>query len=255
MGFDAIWISPIPENKGNDYHGYAGLNWNNVNPFFGTKDDLKSLVSTAHSKDIWVMLDVVANHVAPVDLDFSQVVPFDKPEYYHTKCDINDWSNQHEVENCRLSNLPDLDQSHPFVRNTLKTWVSTQISEFGFDGIRVDTTPEVPKDFWREYKQAAGVFAIGEVFNGDIGYVSGYQGDDKALDATMNYPLYFTIKNVFNYQQSMFQLRSTLQSEASAFEDVSALGVFLDNHDNNRFLNLRSSVTQLKSALTFVLLT
>ena len=37
LGFDAIWISPIPENMGDDYHGYAALNWNEVNPNFGTK--------------------------------------------------------------------------------------------------------------------------------------------------------------------------------------------------------------------------
>jgi len=86
MGFDAIWISPIPENKGNDYHGYAALNWDKVNPHFGTEQDLKDMVDAAHAKGMWVMLDVVANHVAPVDLDFSQVTPFNKPEYYHDKC-------------------------------------------------------------------------------------------------------------------------------------------------------------------------
>jgi len=92
MGFDAIWISPIPQNKGNDYHGYAALNWNEVNEHFGTRDDLKSLVQTAHSKDIWIMLDVVANHVAPVDMDFSQLVPFNSADYFHSKCDIN-WND------------------------------------------------------------------------------------------------------------------------------------------------------------------
>ena len=116
LGFDAIWISPIPENYGNDYHGYAALNWNNVNPNFGTSADLKHLVDTAHSKGIWVMLDVVANHVAPIDLDFSKVTPFNDASYYHSKCDINDFNNQWQVENCRLSNLPDLDQSNSFVR-------------------------------------------------------------------------------------------------------------------------------------------
>lgn len=71
MGFDAIWISPVPENKGDDYHGYGALNWEKINPHFGTEDDLKSLVNTAHSKGVAVMVDVVANHVAPVDLDYS----------------------------------------------------------------------------------------------------------------------------------------------------------------------------------------
>lgn len=93
LGFDAIWISPIPENMGNDYHGYAALNWNNVNPNFGTGAELKSLVDSAHSKGLWVMLDVVANHVAPVDLDFSKLVPFNDASYFHSKCQINNWSD------------------------------------------------------------------------------------------------------------------------------------------------------------------
>lgn len=86
MGFDAIWISPIPENLGDDYHGYGAINWWNVNPHFGTSQDLKDLVNAAHSKGIWVMLDVVANHVGYVDLDFQKVTPFNKAEYYHAKC-------------------------------------------------------------------------------------------------------------------------------------------------------------------------
>lgn len=65
MGFDAIWISPMPKNLGNDYHGYAFLDLYQLNEHFGTEDDLKSLISEAHKRDIWVMLDVVANHVAP----------------------------------------------------------------------------------------------------------------------------------------------------------------------------------------------
>ena len=176
MGFDAIWISPIPENLGNDYHGYAALNWFNVNPHFGTEDDLKDLVSACHDKGVWVMLDVVANHVAPVDLDFSQIVPFNDPDHYHSKCDINNWNDYNEVEYCRLSNLPDLNQDNQFVRDTLKQWVSDTVSTYGFDGLRVDTTPEVKREFWKEYAEAAGVFTIGEIFNSNVDYVASYQG-------------------------------------------------------------------------------
>lgn len=75
LGFDAIWISPIPENKGNDYHGYGAINWEKRNPYFGTDDDLKSMVKAAHAKGIAVMVDVVANHSGPVGDDFSQVYP------------------------------------------------------------------------------------------------------------------------------------------------------------------------------------
>ena len=62
MGFDAIWISPIPKNAPADYHGYGALDWEEVNEHFGSEDDLKSLIKACHDRDIWVMLDVVANH-------------------------------------------------------------------------------------------------------------------------------------------------------------------------------------------------
>ncbi len=59
MGFDAIWISPMPTNMGTDYHGYAFLDLYTPNPHFGTESDLKSFISACHKRDIWVMLDVV----------------------------------------------------------------------------------------------------------------------------------------------------------------------------------------------------
>jgi len=132
----------------------------------------------------------------------------------------------------------------------LLTWIKDTIQKFNFDGIRIDTVPHVKKDFWKEYAQAAGVYQVGEVLNGNIGYVSYYTHD--GLDATMNYPLYFTLKSVFNYKQSMYNIRSTFLNEAGAFADIDALGVFIDNHDNPRFLSITDSIPLFKSALTFV---
>ena len=94
MGFDAIWISPIPENYGNDYHGYAALDWYKVNPYFGNEEDLQNMIKSAQSMGIWVMLDVVANHVAYIDTDYYKVTPFNQPEHYHTKCQIENWNDQ-----------------------------------------------------------------------------------------------------------------------------------------------------------------
>lgn len=59
------------------------------------------------------MTDVVANHIGPVKFDYSNVVPFNKDEYYHDYCVINSddfQNNQWRVENCRLCDLPDLKQ-------------------------------------------------------------------------------------------------------------------------------------------------
>ena len=98
--------------------------------------------------DIWVMVDVVANHIGPVGNDFSKIVPFNDPSHYHDTCDIKDWGDQWMVENCRLSGLPDLNHENPDVRKLLKDWVKNLVTKYEFDGIRIDTVPEVPKDFW-----------------------------------------------------------------------------------------------------------
>jgi alpha-amylase len=194
MGFDAIWISPPVDNSNGGYHGYWARHWYETNSNFGSADDLKNLVAAAHAKGIWVMVDVVANHVAPIGNDFSQISPFNQSSHYHSTCQITNWNDQSQVENCRLADLPDLNQSNSYVRGELKNWVKYLVDTYGFDGVRIDTIPEVPKDFWTEFGQAAGVFQMGECFNGDPAYVGPYQNNVTGL---FNYPMYYTINDVF----------------------------------------------------------
>ena len=132
------------------------------------------------------------------------------------------------------------------MRGYLKDWVKNLVSTYQFDGIRIDTIPEVPKDFWAEYGQAAGVFQMGENFNGDPAYVGPYQGP---LTGVFNYPMYYTIKDVFGSSQSMYNIRNRWDQEASHFRDIDALGLFVDNHDNARFMNQFHDATKLESAL------
>ena len=55
--------SDVPLDSDNGYHGYWAQDIYSINSHLGTADDLKSLVSTAHSKGMYVMVDVVANHM------------------------------------------------------------------------------------------------------------------------------------------------------------------------------------------------
>lgn len=75
---------------------------------------------------MWIMVDIVANHVGPVGHDFGQIYPFNKQEHYHDYCPINpdDFQrDQWRVENCWLADLPDLNQQNQWVRDTLKNWI------------------------------------------------------------------------------------------------------------------------------------
>jgi len=252
-----------------------------------------------HSKGMYAMLDVVGNHMGGTIGDIGGFYPFNQSSHYHgcgacpANCQIDfNANNQQEVELCRLAGLPDLNQSVPFVSSYLNKWIGAQVAGYGFDGIRVDTVPEVDMPFWRSFQAAAGVYAVGEVFNGGVGYVAPYQGG--ALPGILSYPLFFTMRNVFAQQQPMTQLQDTLKAY-SAFQDVvsplrgradrsfpsapagpssscsppgqraapspsrtppqDALGTFLDNHDNPRFLYVRNDQAAYKAALTFMVMT
>jgi alpha-amylase len=250
MGFDAIWISPIVKNIEPGYHGYWASNWEEVNEHNGTEQDLINLVNAAHAKGIYVMVDVVANHSGPIGTDYSKIYPLNKAEHYHSRCDIN-WSDQGSVEYCRLADLPDLNQDgNSWVRQYLKDWVKGIVDKYNFDGIRIDTIPEVPKDFWKEYGASAGVFQMGECFNGDPAYVGPYQS---YLTGLFNYPMYYTILDVFGSGQSMNKIENRYNAENSHFNDLHALGVFVDNHDNARFLHSHSNHANFTAAIIFSL--
>jgi glycosidase len=68
LGVTAIWISPVfkqvPAHQ--SYHGYGIQNFLDVDPHFGTRDNLVSLVRTAHQHGIRVILDVILNHAGDV---------------------------------------------------------------------------------------------------------------------------------------------------------------------------------------------
>ena len=114
MGFDAIWISPIIDNYDGNYHGYAGRNLYKLNSNFGTEEDFINFISECHRRGMYVMLDVVANHMGNLDENFSQNVPFNSSEHFHDFCEITDsdfaTKNQYRIENCRLARLADLKQ-------------------------------------------------------------------------------------------------------------------------------------------------
>ena len=249
MGFNAIWISPIVENYAGSYHGYHLTNLYNFNTNFGTEDDFKNLITQCHNRDIWVMVDVVANHVGPVGTDYSQVYPFNSADHYHDYCDITDWTNQWQIENCRLSGLPDLKQENDWVTQTLLDWISNLISKYNIDGIRIDTIMEVPQWFWDKFRSSAGVFQIGEAFNGDINYVADYQNH---LDSVFNYPLYYTIQSSFC--GSFTNLEGYWFNSRPIYPAPQYVATFVENHDNPRFLNRCNDRSKFTNAAIFSLL-
>jgi alpha-amylase len=258
MGFDAIWISPVIENNPGGYHGYWAKNIYEMNEYFGGASGLRALIDACHARDIWVMVDVVGNHMgnmmpgAAVD-DFSDKYPFNDPAHYHSNIDCSAFIGtykQDSLDTCWLAQLPDLDQDNDFVRSTLLQWINDLVTTYDLDGLRIDTVAYVPKDFWYDFSKAAGVYAVGEVFDSSFEYVSGYQGP---IDGILNYPFFYALRDSFQQNKSMKGIHAYYKNASVYWPDVTTLGSFIDNHDNARFLHGNNNQVLFKSALAFSL--
>lgn len=75
LGTTAIWMAPIFKNQpvqgeganaSAGYHGYWITDFTQVDPHFGTNDDLRKLIAAAHAKGMKIFFDVITNHTADV---------------------------------------------------------------------------------------------------------------------------------------------------------------------------------------------
>ena len=165
---------------------YWPRDFDSLNPYFGTADDLHALSKALHDRDMLLMLDVVVNHMAPPAPDFNLTgfsYPFNDTSSFHKRCFVAespDASNQTAVEQCWLGDakmpLADLNTENPVVVGKLLDWVHKLVQDYEVDGLRIDTIKHVRKDFWPDFSMAAAVFTLGEVFINDTDYAAGYTG-------------------------------------------------------------------------------
>ncbi|NTV61329.1 MAG: alpha-amylase [Chlorobiaceae bacterium] len=68
LGISAIWVSPVfrQVTGSSDYHGYGIQNFLDVDPHFGTREELRDFVKAAHASGIRVILDIIINHAGDV---------------------------------------------------------------------------------------------------------------------------------------------------------------------------------------------
>ncbi|KAF1850608.1 carbohydrate-binding module family 20 protein [Cucurbitaria berberidis CBS 394.84] len=250
LGFDAVWITPVVANSAGGYHGYWAQDLYAVNSNYGTAADLKSLVAAAHAKGIYVMVDVVANHMGQAAIADNRPAPLNQASSYHAACDIN-YNNQASVESCRIANLPDVNTQSSEIRSLFNTWIKWLVTEYAFDGVRIDTVKHVEKDFWPGFSSAAGVYSIGEVFDGNPTYLADYA---KLMPGLLDYATYYPMNNFYQQKGSAQALVDMMNTVKDTFPDPAALGTFLDNHDNPRWLNQKNDQTLLKNALAYVIL-
>ncbi|KAG9961643.1 alpha-amylase, partial [Aureobasidium melanogenum] len=265
MGFTAVWISPVVKNlnastaDGSSYHGYWAQDIYAVNTNFGSAADLVNLSSALHDRGMYLIVDVVTNHMGYAGcgdcVDYSVFDPFDKESYYHPFCLI-DYNNQTSMELCwegdNTVSLPDLRVEDSNVQDMFATWIEQLAKNYTIDGLRIDSAAEVGKDSLANFESAANMYAVGEVFNNNADYVCAYQD---SLSGVMNYPMYYNITSAFaSTSGDISALEQGVNTMKSTCKDVTLLGSFLENHDNPRFPSLTSDMSLAKNAIGFAML-
>ncbi|KAG8625602.1 hypothetical protein KVT40_006003 [Elsinoe batatas] len=265
MGFTAVWISPVVKNvdgntsDGSAYHGYWAQDIFQTNSKFGSSQDLKDLSAALHARGMYLMVDVVPNHMGYVGcrdcVNYGTLSPFNSASNYHSPCTI-DYSQQNTVEQCWLGSntvsLPDVRTEDTNVRNVLNGWISGLVSNYSIDGLRIDTAAHIEKSFYPGFESAAGVYAVGEVFNGDPSYTCPYQ---EVMSGVLNYPAWYWITQAFQSTSgNIANLVNGVNRMTTACKDTTLLGSFLENHDNPRFASFVSDLSLIRNAIAFTIL-
>ncbi len=202
LGVNALWFTPVVEqihgatDEGTGatygYHGYWAKDWTALDPNFGTKKDLETLVKTAHQRNIRILMDVVINHTGPVTetdpawpLDWVRMEPTCEFTSYEntTSCTLVDNLPDIYTESDEAVKLPDpllakwksegrlsneLDELQLFFERTgypraprfyIIKWLTDYVNDLGIDGFRVDTVKHADEKAWAElYKEASYAF-------------------------------------------------------------------------------------------------
>jgi alpha-amylase len=270
MGFTAVQISPVVENLegntavGEAYHGYWSTNDYAINAHFGTADELQKLSDELHKRDMYLMVDVVVNNFAapynnttpqPI-VDYSKFNPLNDEKYFHKYCNVTEWDNATNYQDCWLYPygvaLADVDTEAPAVVDMLGKWVKELVSNYSIDGLRIDAAKHVNDAFLPQFVRNSGVFALGEVLSGVTDDMCRYQSLG-LLPGMPNYLEYFPLLDVFNggSMQGLATAKTNLQAGCN---DSTALGSFIENHDQPRFAAAIPDMALAKNAMTYILL-
>src|SRR5438105_4627746 len=63
LGVDCLWLSPVTVSPDRDW-GYDVADYRDIQPLFGTMDDLDELIARARDREIRIVLDLVPNHTS-----------------------------------------------------------------------------------------------------------------------------------------------------------------------------------------------
>lgn len=273
LGVTAIELMPIADFPGHRNWGYDGVLAFAPDRMYGSPDDLKDLIKTAHEKGLMVFLDVVYNHFGP---DGNYLYVYARSRFF-TQKHKTPWGDAINFEDRTVRDF--------FINNALY-W----LNEYHFDGLRFDaihaivddSKPDIVEEIAQKVQQFVSTerhvhlvlendhnqsrYLKRDKNNNPVHHTAQWNDDfhhgvhvhltdessgyyvDYTKKATSKPPAYYTARSLaegFAYQNDISHYRNGLcRGEISKGINPSAFVNFIQNHDQigNRALGERISL-------------
>jgi glycosidase len=260
LGVNTIWISPFCRTSA--YHGYHVTDYYEVDPRFGTRQDLVNLIRKVHRMKMRIIADFVPNHCSR-EHPFFQSALKDKSSPYHNWFYFTRWPKSYlcflDFEDLPKLNL-EYGPAREYIIGAAKHWLG-----LGLDGFRLDHVVGPKHEFWKAFRTEIktdypDAVLIGEAWImglrfGELKTINArfkilkwlfgsapdmllreYAGE---LDGVLDFGFQSMVKNYIakgSFLRPEWLLRLKLRLHYSRYPRGFFLASFMDNHDMNRFL-------------------
>ena len=246
-GDDSKFASEMPAAEQHKYLGsyYAVSDFKKVNPEFGTIEDFRNLVKTAHDNGIYVILDWVPNHTG-----WDHVWIKNHPEYYtkNAKGEIIDPINPETGKSWGWSDVADLNYDNQGLRKEMTADMLHWIKNENIDGFRCDVASNVPLDFWQQaipqLRKEKNIFMLAEAWEPEL-------LKDGLFDMAYGWEAHHTMNRIAQGKNTVKDWDKLILDNQKKYNANDILMNFVDNHDENSWNGTtKSRLAKAEEAMT-----
>ena len=234
LGVSIIWFMPVHpigemNRKGTLGSYYAVKDFYGINHEFGTKEDFKRLVDKIHDKDMYVIIDLVANHTA-----WDNQMIEKHPEWY-----TQDEQGTILPPNPDWTDVADLNYENKALREYMIDMMDYWVREVGIDGYRCDVAAMVPTDFWIEArKRLVSIKPVFMLAEAETPELNAY-----GFDMTYASAMHHLFNRIAQGTDSVKNIDKLLEYQKWNYPRGSKRLLFTSNHDENTWKG--SAITRM----------
>ena len=258
LGVGVVYMTPI--FLSDTSHRYNTFDYYQIDPLLGTLDDLRALADALHARGIRIVLDGVFNHCGLGFAPFRDAIEKGKASPYY------DWFFFGEQYPCgymtfgeKWAYMPKLNMRNEACAEYFLDVGRYWLREAHVDGWRLDVSPEVYPDFWRQFRRAVkktnpDAIMIAECWDDSREWCT--VGD--MFDGTMHYVLSGAIWNFFAEKRwSLAEFDAGVNRAMMLYpqEVQNSMWNFLSSHDTARMLTRCGGKTRAMRAAAFFQMT